>query len=72
LEDPVEDPMNRGEPPPGAAGEYDPSVTPDPVQVASEESFPASDAPGWQPLHLGRIVGHADEGEADESSDREP
>ena len=62
--------MNRSELPHDAAGGDRPSVTPDPVQVASEDSFPASDAPGWQPLHPGRTVGHGDEGTADDASDR--
>ena len=37
----------------------------DRVEVSSEDSFPASDAPGWQPLVVGRVPRRADGPEAD-------
>ena len=57
-------PQGREEPPPrpddGADDDPDNDADDDRVKRASEESFPASDAPSWAPLHPGPPGEHPD------------
>lgn len=49
----------------------EPVEPPDPVEEASKESFPASDAPFWEPLHPGEPTRQRDT-EADSDGSKPP